>query len=217
VIKAIIFDFDGTMLETEMPEYASWQEVYQQHQCELPISLWLEFVGKSVGTFDPYTHLESLVGRAIDRQAVRQVRRQRFNELLGQQTILPGVEAALIFAKEAGIRLAVASSSSREWVVGHLEQFGLLSYFDAICTADDVDRAKPDPAVYRLALERLGVAAHEAIAIEDSRNGLLAAKRAGLRCVVVPNALTCHSTFEEADLQVTSLAEVDWQQVCRAA
>lgn len=216
MLKAIIFDFDGTLLETELPDFTSWQEIYQQYQCELPLTLWLQHVGMRSADFNPYEHLETLAGVVLDRPAVRKVRRQRLRELIQQQGLLPGVEAALAFAKDAGIRMAVASSSSRDWVEGYLAEFELLPYFDTVCTADDVTCTKPDPEIYRLALSRLGVRADEAMAVEDSRNGLLAAKAAGLRCLVVPNQITCHSPLDEADLRLASLAEVDWARLCHA-
>lgn len=213
MLKAIIFDFDGTLLETELPDYTSWQEVYRQYQCELPLSLWLQYVGMRSADFNPYEHLESLAGVVLDRPAVRRVRRQRLRAMIQRQGLLPGVAAALTFAQDQGIRMAVASSSSRDWVEGYLVEFELLSYFETVCTADDVTRTKPDPEIYRLALTRLGVNADEVMAVEDSRNGLLAAKAAGLRCLVVPNQITSHSSFDEADLRVASLDEVDWPRL----
>ncbi|TVR46430.1 MAG: HAD family hydrolase, partial [Puniceicoccaceae bacterium] len=87
-----------------------------------------------------------------------------------------------------------------------LEELGLRKHFGPVCGGDEVPVVKPDPALYRLALERLGVRAEEAVALEDSANGVRAAKRAGLRCVAVPNRITAGLDFSEADLKVASLA-----------
>jgi beta-phosphoglucomutase-like phosphatase (HAD superfamily) len=107
-----------------------------------------------------------------------------------------------------GLKLGVASSSTSDWVKGHLARLGILERFDCIRCRDDVPNAKPEPDLYLAVLECLGVRASEAIAIEDSPNGLLAAKRAGLRCVAIPNSITANLDLGEADLLLDSLADV---------
>jgi HAD superfamily hydrolase (TIGR01509 family) len=111
------------------------------------------------------------------------------------------------------MRLAVASSSPRSWVGGHLERLGIIDHFDHLRCADDVRQVKPDPELYLAALAALGVAAHEAIALEDSPNGVLAAKRAGLFCVAVPNSLTRQMPLDHADRLVDSLADLPLQDL----
>lgn len=207
MIQALIFDFDGTILETELPDYLSWQEAYQDHNCELPLPLWLSAVGGSAVDFDPYTHLEQQLGRAVDRAILRQRRRARFNALIAEQQIRPGVIETIETAQNLGLHLAVASSSGREWVEGHLQRLGLRHHFAAVFTRDDVVRVKPDPMLYSLAVNAVDVPPHTAVAIEDSRNGMLAAKAAGLKCVVIPNEVTQQLRFPEADLQMATLDE----------
>jgi HAD superfamily hydrolase (TIGR01509 family) len=207
MLQAIIFDFDGTILETELPDYLSWQETYQEHQCELPLALWLSAVGGSAADFDPYAHLETLIGQAVDRAQIRDRRRARKKALIAEQSIRPGVLATIETAKRLGLRLGVASSAGREWVEGYLKLLGLRDAFEAVFTRDDVVRVKPDPALYTMSVSALDVLPGDAIAIEDSRNGMLAAKAAGLRCVIVPNAITQQLRFPEADLQMSSLDE----------
>ena len=111
-------------------------------------------------------------------------------------------------AQRLGLRLAVASSSSRAWVGGHLERLGLLDRFACVHCRDGVDRAKPDPALYLTVLRTLGVRLEQAIAFEDSPNGITAAKRAGLFCVAVPNQLTAQLALDHADLRVGCLADL---------
>jgi HAD superfamily hydrolase (TIGR01509 family) len=205
--RAIVFDFDGLILDTETPEFRSWGEMYEEHGAELDFETWAVCIGTG-DVFDPYAELERRLGRPIDRDVIRQRRRQRNQELLGAETIRPGVLDYLTEARRRGLRLAVASSSSREWVGGHLERLGILDRFDHLRTSDDVRQVKPDPELYLSALTALGVAGDEAIALEDSPNGVLAAKRAGLFCVAVPNALTRRLSFEHADLTVGSLADL---------
>jgi HAD superfamily hydrolase (TIGR01509 family) len=225
MIKALIFDFDGLIVDTEGPDYQAWQETYESFGCTLPLEVWAAEIG-TYGAFDPYDYLARQFGRPIDLAAVRARRRARFAELIAQQAVLPGVEAYMYEAKQRGLRVGVASSSPRSWVVGHLLRFGLDQRFDSIKTADDVERVKPDPALYLAALDALGVQAHEALAFEDSPNGALAATRAGIYCVVVPNRLTQQLVFQAANLRLTSLgalplaallAQVDAIEVDRSA
>jgi len=137
--------------------------------------------------------------------------------VIAQQPALPGVVAALDEARRLGLRLGMASSSSRAWVSGHLTRLGLLDYFEVLRCAEDVEAVKPDPALYRAALEGLGLAPHEAIAIEDSAHGVLAAKRAGLYCVAVPNVVTRGLDFSQADRVLKSLDEVPLAELVRGA
>jgi beta-phosphoglucomutase-like phosphatase (HAD superfamily) len=102
----------------------------------------------------------------------------------------------------------VASSGTREWVEGHLAQRDLRRYFGVVRTSADVQRVKPDPELYLSALAALGVEPQHAVAIEDSHHGLLAAKRAGMKCVIAPNPITQGLDFSEADLVLQSLAEI---------
>jgi len=216
MIKALIFDFDGLILDTEGPEYQSWREIYQAYGCSLPLSKWAEGIGSS-DTFDPYDDLSQRLGRPVDQATIRAKRRPRFTELMANQSVLPGVERYIFEARELGLRLGLASSSSRSWVTGYLSQLKLEACFDSIKCGDDVEYTKPDPALYLAALQALDVKAHEAIALEDSPNGVLAAKRAGIFCVAVPNAMTQQLPLDLADLQISSLAELSLEELLNCA
>jgi HAD superfamily hydrolase (TIGR01509 family) len=207
-IRALIFDFDGLILDTEVPEFQSWQEVYQRHGGRLCLETWATCIGTASEVFDPHAHLEAQLGRALDRDTIRAICRQRRDELLARQPVLPGVHEYLADAKRLGLQVGVASSSSRAWVTGHLSRLGLIGHFASIRCADDVLRTKPDPALYQTVVTALGLRPEQAIALEDSPNGILAAKRAGLFCVAVPNALTRQLPLDHADLQLTSLADL---------
>jgi HAD superfamily hydrolase (TIGR01509 family) len=208
VLRALIFDFDGLLLDTEKPDYQAWQEIYRSYGCQLPLSRWETVIGTTHAAFDPFDYLAAQCGRPLERAAVESLHRQREVELIERQPLMPGVERCLSEARRLGLRLGLASSSSCRWVMGHLERLGLLAYFDCMRARDDVDLPKPDPAVYLSVLKGLAVPAGEALAFEDSPNGLLAARRAGLRCVVVPNEMTRHLPFEGADLHLDSLADL---------
>jgi HAD superfamily hydrolase (TIGR01509 family) len=206
-VKLIVFDFDGLILDTEVPVYDAWQELYGEHGHMLPFEKWAECIG-TADTFDPCVDLAERVGRALDAAALRRRHRERTDALIAAQRVRPGVVELVEEARTMGITLAVASSSDRPWVEGHLGRLGLLHRFHALRCAEDVPRVKPDPALYRAVLEATGVRAADALALEDSPNGVLAAKRAGLACVAVPNALTARLDLGAADLRLSSLADV---------
>lgn len=207
MIRGLIFDFDGLILDTELPDFESWQEMFIEHGATLPLAQWTPLIG-TASSFDIYDYLEQQAGRPIDRADVRERRRQRFHERVIEQAILPGVEQCILEAKRRGMKVGLASASSADWVLGHLERLGLHVHFDAVKTAADVERVKPDPALYLATLDALGLAADEAIALEDSPNGIAAAKAAGLFCVAVPNAMTRDLDVSAANLRLPSLAEM---------
>ena len=215
MIRAIVFDFDGLILDTELPEFQSWQEIYAAHGCTLPFAVWARGIG-TTEAFDPYAYLEEQLGRAVDREVVRLQQRQQCDARIAAQAVLPGVHDYIAEARRLGLQLGVASSSSRAWVSGHLTRLDLQQHFVCITCRDDVPRTKPDPALYRAALAMLGVRPEEAIALEDSPNGILAAKRAGLFCVAVPNVLTCQLPLGQADLQLPSLAALPLPALLRS-
>lgn len=208
MIHALIFDFDGTILETETPDYQAWQELYAHYGCKLPLEIWSTAVGAH-NVFDPYAYLEELSGESIDRTSVRQQVKERAFELVSLEMPLPGVLDYIEEAKQLGLRLGVASSSNHKWVDVHLQRLNLTKKFETVICRDDVDnRAKPDPSVYLAACGALGCAPQQAMALEDSYNGLTGAKRAGLYGVAVPNAITSHMDFRQADYRLSSLADM---------
>jgi HAD superfamily hydrolase (TIGR01509 family) len=207
MIRAIVFDFDGLILDTEEPVYRSWLEVYEAHGEELPFERWVQIVGSTTTGFHPQHHLEERLGRSLPKEVLDR-RIGRRTELVLAQKLLPGVVQHIDQAKALGLKVGVASSSTADWVRGHLSRLGILEKFDCLRCRDDVANPKPEPDLYIAVLECLGVTASEAIAIEDSPNGVTAAKRAGLRCVAIPNSITAKLDLSRADVLLGSLAEI---------
>ena len=212
MVRAVVFDFDGLILDTEGPVYTSWRELYEAHGLELPFDRWVGIIGSSTASFNPQGFLESKLGRPLPQEMVdRRIARRA--ELVLAQGILPGVVDLAEGAREAGLKVGVASSSSRNWVTGHLERLGILDRFDCVKSRDDVEHVKPEPDLYLAAADCLGVAPTDAVAIEDSPNGIEAARRAGLRCVGVPNPMTAGLDLSQADLLLPSLEGVSLPQL----
>src|SRR6267154_1663677 len=200
-------DWSSDVCSSDLPVYRSWLEVYQAHGEELPFERWVQIVGSTTTGFHPQHHLEERLGRALPKEVLDR-RIGRRTELVLAQKLLPGVVSQIDQAKAKGLKVGVASSSTAEWVRGHLARLGILEKFDCLRCRDDVANAKPEPDLYIAVLDCLGVTAAEAFAIEDSPNGVMAAKRAGLRCVAIPNSITAKLDLSGADVVLRSLAEL---------
>lgn len=212
-IRGLLFDFDGLIVDTETPSFASWQEVYGEHGRELPLERWATIIGTTGGGFDPLDYLEQLHG-PIDRVAVKARRAEHELRLLEIEGLRPGILDYLEEADRLGLRKAIVSSSSRRWIDRHLARLERAEHFDEIVTADgDPARGKPRPTLYLEALDRLDLRPDEAIAFEDSPNGVKAAKAAGIYCIAVPNGVTATLRLEEADLVLEELAELPLREL----
>jgi len=210
-IRALLFDFDGLILDTELASRAGWQLLYHDHGHELPADLWATLVGTTHAPWDPATHLEELVGEPLDWEALNERRYTHEIALIEAEELRPGIADYLAAARRHDLKRAIVSSANRRWVDMHMERLEEAVGWDAICTADgDRARAKPAPTLYLEALAELDVAASEAVAFEDSPNGVLAAKAAGVFCVAIPNEVTRELGLDEAgaDLVLESLADL---------
>jgi len=208
LIKALVFDFDGLIVETEEPIFRAWQRIYREHGQELPLEQWVKIIGTASGPFDPIQYLEERVDRPLDRERFEDLERRYYEEVTALQRLMPGVAEYLQDARRLRLGVAIASSSRRAWVVGHLQRFAIADAFDAIVCREDVTHTKPDPELYLEAVRRLAVTPEAALALEDSSNGIAAAKAAGLRCVAVPTVMTASLDLSRADLRILSLEAV---------
>jgi HAD superfamily hydrolase (TIGR01509 family) len=204
MIQALIFDFDGLLVDTETPAFESWRALYAEYGHELALELWQGALGTSHG-FDAAAHLVALTAPPIDRAELLARRMAAKHALSAAQPLLPGAREILNQAATLGLPCAVASSSGRDWVLGWLRQHGIDTAFTCIRTADDVLHTKPAPDLFLSAAECLGVLPNSCLVFEDSPNGILAARAAGMRCVAVPGAITRRLALPPADLLIDSL------------
>jgi beta-phosphoglucomutase-like phosphatase (HAD superfamily) len=214
-IRALIFDFDGLLIDSETPLYEIWQGIYREHGSELTLDRWQHALG-TFGGFDPYADLLARAGATLDRDTLQPVIRSQHVERCTVLPLLPGIAALVDDAIVAGLKTAVASSSAIEWVGPFLDQHGLTPRLDAICTRDDVTRVKPAPDLFLLAAERMGVAPASCIVFEDSPNGLRAARAAGMFAVAVPNPLTRTLAMPDHDLRFETLGQTRLTDILRA-
>ena len=207
-IKAIVFDFDGLIIDTETPDYEAWRAIYRAHGFDLPLSTWLPLVGDATQYFKIDQHIAELTGNPVNRAELRKRQRAICLDMLKGIAPMPGVEDYLRTAEQLGIRVGIASGSRRSWVLSMLDQIGLTDRFETIVCRDDVGRAKPDPAAYVAAVSNLGVTVDQAFALEDSPPGVKAAKSAGLYCVAVPGPMTRGLLFQNADMRLETLGDM---------
>lgn len=205
MIKAIIFDFDGTIIDTETAWYVAFRDAYKQHGVELTLEKYSECLGTSLHSFNPYTYLSTHHNIELDLDEFREAIQAKHTELMAKETIRLGILNYLKAAKAAGLKIGLATSSHMDWVEKYVDQLGISEYFESYSTADDVENVKPDPAVYLHALEQLGVEASETIAIEDSPNGARAAVKAGIHTVVVKNTITKQLPFSTGHHTIETL------------
>ena len=203
MIRGLIFDFDGLIIDTETPLIEAWAEVHQRAGVVWAREHALGNIGHVDLAYDPW----QAFGAAADRVALEREHKALSRARLERQPVLPGVLACLERARALGLNLGVASNSPHVWVDAHLQRLGLFAFFNPICCREDVARGKPEPDVYRAVIERWQLSPREVIAFEDSQPGSTAAKRAGAWCVAVPNPSTQHHAFDHVDLRLASLAE----------
>jgi len=211
MIKALIFDFDGLILDTETPEFLVWQSIYMEHGHELPAHEWIKTIGGyGLSSFDAAEHLTHLTQGQLDVVSLRARHQVETTAVIADSPILPGVENIIYEAKKLGLKLAIASSSPHAWVDTHAKRLGIYDYFDKIVCADDVPpgRTKPNPDLFLKALDQLKVRKSDAIVFEDSPNGVRAAQSAGIIVVVVTNPTTSSLVFDGKFLKLNSLADL---------
>lgn len=213
---ALLFDFDGLILDTETCTYETTAELFAEHGETLDLAWWHSILGTS--DHPHWTEvLAARLGRAVDRDALTARRERRRLAILKEQPVCAGVRELLGAAAVAGVPTAVVSSSASDWVDGHLGRLGLGDRFVRVVTRDDVGgerrRTKPAPDLYRIAAEALAVEPARCVVLEDSPNGVAAARAAGMTVVAVPGPMTAALDFGAADAVVASLLDVDLRRL----
>lgn len=194
LIKVLIFDFDGLVFDTETYDLESFKLLYSRYEISFPLEQWLVSVGSKLH-FNPYEKLitEQPLLRLDD---LRKERLEIYKSIIHNQSPREGVVEYIEVARKHQLQIALASSSTKDWVMYHLNCIQLQNEFDCIYTADDVNEVKPSPELYQKVLGHYQIKPNEALVFEDSPNGSLAAIRAGIRCVVVPNEVTENLDFD---------------------
>ncbi|MFI9154153.1 HAD family hydrolase [Streptomyces sp. NPDC053367] len=209
---AVLMDFDGLLCDTERAAHRSWHNLYGRHGLAFPDEVWTAMMGRATGESYAAEDLARRLGRALTPSELQERRRDK-HRLASAEPLRPGVARLLEHAADQGIACAVVSSSERDWVHGHLRRLGVLDRFTEVVTGEQVRARKPAPDLYLRALELLGAAPADCVALEDSATGVTAAKAAGLRCVAVPGARGSRSGLTAADLVLDSLEHISTTKI----
>ncbi|HEY7261821.1 MAG TPA: HAD-IA family hydrolase [Trebonia sp.] len=205
--RAIVFDFDGLLMDTESTSLLSWQYEWGQWGLTLEMAGFFVNHGGDV-TEDRYATLAATVGPRFDRTVSHRRRVAYRDKLLERLDLADGLRGWLDEAAGLGLRLAVASSSPRQWLTTHLGRAGVLDTFEVLAAGDEVARHKPAPDVYQLALGRLSLSGAAAVAVEDTAHGVSAAHAAGMRCIAIPNPFVTPDRVSHADLVLSSASQL---------
>lgn len=216
LIKGLIFDFDGLILDTEEPLYSAWSKIYTEHGVALDIDAWSKCLGSSEKQFNPISHLEGLLDHRVDADVLRNTARVATDRRILDLEPLPGIVKTLLAARQMGLKLAVASSSSRSWVNGHLKRLDLYHTFDAVICMEDVPEVKPAPDLFLAALSCLGLKPQEATVFEDSPNGITAAQAAGIFSIAIPNTISRELDISHANLVLNRIDEIPLEELLGA-
>lgn len=208
--KAVLFDFDGVVLDTEWPIYITWKNLFEREGFDLPPEIYVKCIGSDFDTWSPEKYLEELSSKTFDWDTENAARQVEIVQAIEGTSAMPG--AAELIQSLADKKTAVVSSSSHDWVDGWLEKLNLMKHFDTVVCRGDAPRIKPAPDLYLEAAKRLDIDPCECLVIEDSMNGMLSAHQAGMKVIAVPNKLTGVLDFGSADWQVKSLRISDLSQ-----
>jgi HAD superfamily hydrolase (TIGR01509 family) len=212
-IKGIIFDFDGLICDSESTELRAWEKLFSEYGLEFPFSEYQKTIGAIHNDETPLVLLKESGGDRIDLEDARQKIQDYHHALIEIEPLRPGVLDYLVDAREIGLKIGLASSSPISWVGHHLTRLKIRHFFKCIKTYEDVEKTKPDPKLYLLTLEGLGLTPGETIALEDSPNGVAASRAAGLITIAVPNAVTRQFSFSDADLTIYSLNDLSLREL----
>lgn len=203
--QAVFFDFDGILVDTEWAIYQAWKQCFARENQQLPLEIYTRCIGSDFATWSPKTYLEELTGKSYDWVQMDAMRQKEIIAELADEGAMAGVKELLVELRDRAMPLAVVSSSSHYWVDGWLSKLELSAYFDHVVCRGDAPRIKPAPDLWIEAVSRFSLDPRQCLAIEDSRNGLLSAKEAGVATWVVPNRVTQCLDFSEADRVLVSL------------
>jgi len=204
MLKGLIFDFDGLIVDTETVIYETWKRVYEDNEQSLKLTDYKQCVGSDFTQFDPGKELEKRCGKKFDWNKINEQREKIIRDTLETQKARPGILDFLEEASKLGLKMAIASSSSKGWVLGWVEKLKIKHYFEQFFNRDDVKKIKPAPDLFLSSCEALNIKTSEALVLEDSENGLKAATCAGIKCAIITNKITEGGNFSNAVIETDS-------------
>lgn len=218
MIKALVFDLDGTIIDTEKILFEAYRESFlQQYNFHLTLDLWAQYVGATGTPQKVSKYAEEKMGIEVDSDKVIKMGREIFQSLIGKEEPLPGVIDMLEAGKKANLHIGLATNSDSKWANHFLDALQINAYFDNVFTVNDISAPKPDPEIYTKSVNHFQISPEEAIAFEDSVVGSLAAKQANLYTIAIPSTLTKNARFDHVDMKIDSMASLDLKTLISTA
>jgi HAD superfamily hydrolase (TIGR01509 family) len=214
MIKTVIFDMDGVIVDTEPVHHFAYNQLFKQLQIEISPELYASFTGNS--TKNIFEKLKAEFDLTQDVETLVNLKRELFNEAFDHKEdlfLLEGVEHLIQELHSHGMQLILASSSATVTINRIFNRFNLFRYFSHIVSGEDFPKSKPHPAIFLKAVELAKVPADQCIVIEDSTNGILAAKAAGIYCVGYDSVNSKMQDYSAADQIITNFRELNYQKI----
>lgn len=211
-MQAVLFDHDGTLVDSEGLHCQHWQMILSDHDVQLSEADYKKHLA-GIPTPANADRLVRRHGLGVPARSLSERKEQVTRDHLSKNAfpLMPGAIEALRSVHQAGLRIGIVTGAGSHGVTSTIEAHGLRQLVDTVVSGDDVQHSKPAPDCYLLALERLNLSAADCVALEDTQNGVTAAPAAGLICCAIPNAFSAHHNFERAHRQFTSLSEaISW-------
>jgi beta-phosphoglucomutase family hydrolase len=209
MIEAVIFDMDGVIIDSEPIHKVINDKIYKELSIEVTDEEYMSFIGVTGVRMWSYLKEKHGLKPTVEELIQLQYERNIENLKTSKEKPIPGVVEFLTSLKTAGIPAAVASSSKLEVVEMVMKLFNIRDYFKLVVGGNNVKKGKPDPEIFLLAADKLGVSPKNCIVVEDSANGVRAAKAAGMKCVGFRNVNSGNQDISPADLIVDDLRKLD--------
>ncbi len=205
-LQAVIFDFDGVIVDSERVKFERLRTILQGHNISLSKKDFCAMIGKKTGYF-----LKEQFGQKLSDQQILSISEERRKDQLKNIQLfskpIKGITQIILFLKQKGLRLCVATGTKRFLVKETLRILGIQNVFDVLVTGEEVQSSKPDPEVYSIAIKKLKLKKENILVIEDSVAGVLAAKRAGLKSIAITTSYK-HSQLKGAVKTFDSFAQI---------
>ncbi len=208
MIKAVVFDMDGLMVDTEPLYSEAMSQVAEKRGKCFTLNIKQKVMGRVA--IESLTIFKEQLGLNESPTELLEEREEIYGKLLAQNLKpMPGLFRLLHLLEEMNIRKAIASSSKRLWIDLIVNKLGILERFEIIVSGQEVKHGKPNPDIYLLAAKKLNLNPEECLVLEDAFSGVAAAKSAKMKCIAVPNQFTQGLDFSNADLILNSLEDIN--------
>lgn len=215
MLKTVIFDMDGVIVDSEPVHHYAYQQHFSQLNIDVSPELYASFTGNSTKNIFEKLKIQFDLNQTVEELV--NTKRQLFNDAFDNKsdlTLIDGVLRLIKNIRENHVQLILASSSARVTIERIFKRFDLHQYFNGIFSGEEFPKSKPDPALFLSAWQHSGHQKENCIVIEDSTNGVLAAKAAGIKCLGYDSFHSKQQDYSQADWVINDLSQVNFEVIC---